>query len=229
MLLFHWSYLILIPGFALMVWSQHQIQRTYRTYSKVTSSVGLTGADVAHILLHNLGLQAVRVEMVVGELSDHYDPMTKAVRLSRSTYSSNSLSATAIAAHECGHALQDRQSYRFLRWRSSLLPAVNIGSQLGPLLILVGIFLSAAGSLGSGLIHIGIVLFAATLIFHLVTLPVEFNASHRALQLIDQLQLSDRERKAAAQVLQAAAWTYVATTVYAALQLVQLLVISRER
>lgn len=229
MLLFHWSYLILLPGFVLMIWSQHQIQRTYRTYAEVKSSVDLTGADVAHILLHNLGLQSIRVEMVLGELSDHYDPVTKAVRLSRSTYSSSSLSATAIAAHECGHALQDQQHYRFLRWRSSLLPAVNIGSQIGPLLILAGILFSAAGSVASGLVYVGMALFATALGFHLVTLPVEFDASRRALHLIDQLQLTAHEREATARVLRAAAWTYVATAVYTALQLAQLLVISRER
>ncbi len=225
----HWSYAILIPGLALMLWSQRQIKRTYRTYANVASSLDMTGAEVAHMLLLNLGLGKIKVEMVMGELSDHYDPVAKAVRLSRSTYSSTSLAATAIAAHECGHALQDRQRYRFMSLRSALLPAVNIGSQLGPMLILVGILFSATGSFANGLIQVGLVLFAAALGFHLATLPVEFDASRRALRLMDQLRLSAQERDAAAQVLQAAAWTYVATAVYAALQLLQLLVISRER
>ncbi|MEO0405910.1 MAG: zinc metallopeptidase [Cyanobacteria bacterium P01_A01_bin.135] len=227
--LIHWSYLLLLPGFALIIWSHCQIRRTYHTYAEVASSLKLTGADVARILLHQLGLREVRVEMVMGELSDHYDPVVKAVRLSCLTYNTASLSATAIAAHECGHALQDQQCYRLLQWRTALLPAVNIGSQLGPLLILLGILLSALGSVGGGLMQVGIGLFSLTLVFHLVTLPVEFDASRRALRLLKRLQLTPRERRAVAKVLWAAAWTYVATTVYAGLQLVQLLVISREQ
>ena len=227
--LIHWSYVLLLPGFALIVWSHGQIQRVYRTYAEVEASLALTGADVARILLHYLGLPHVRVEMVMGELSDHYDPVVKAVRLSCTTYSTMSLSAIAIAAHECGHALQDQQRYRLLSWRSALLPAVNFGSQLGPLLIVLGILFSALGSVAGILMQMGIGLFAVTLAFHVVTLPVEIDASRRALRLMRHLQLTPQEHKAAAQVLQAAAWTYVATTVYAGLQFAQLLVISKER
>ncbi|MGF1513954.1 MAG: zinc metallopeptidase [Elainellaceae cyanobacterium] len=227
MFMLHWSYAILLPGLALILWSQRQIKRTYRTYAKAPSSLDLTGAEIAYTLLRNAGLHRIRVEMVMGELSDHYDPVAKAVRLSQLTYGSTSLASVAIAAHECGHALQDRQRYRFLRWRSSLLPAANIGSQIGPMLILLGILFSAMGT--GWLIQLGIVIFTATLAFHLVTLPVEFDASRRALRLMDGLRLEPREQAAAARVLRAASWTYVATAVYSALQLLQLLVISRER
>ncbi|MGF1536976.1 MAG: zinc metallopeptidase [Elainellaceae cyanobacterium] len=223
----HWSYTLLLPGLILMLWSQRQIRQTYRTYTDITSSLGLTGAEVAHKLLGRAGLHRIRVEMVMGELSDHYDPVAKAVRLSQSTYGSTSLAAVAIAAHECGHALQDRERYRFMSLRSSLLPAANIGSQLGPLLIVLGILFAAMGA--GWLMQIGIALFTASLAFHLVTLPVEFDASRRALRLVEQLQLQPRERAAAARVLRAAAWTYVATVVYSALQLAQLLIIARER
>ncbi|MGF1495561.1 MAG: zinc metallopeptidase [Elainellaceae cyanobacterium] len=227
---FHWTYLILIPGMVLMVWAQSQVKGTYRRYSQVSSSLGMTGADVAQTILHKMGVVDVRIEPVAGELTDHYDPSAKAVRLSQGVYGSRSLAAAAVAAHECGHVLQDKQGYAFMNFRTSLVPAANIGSQIGPALVILGIFLNALGTVSSLFINLGILLFVAVIAFHIITLPVEFDASSRALKLIDQLGiLQGDEKRGAKAVLQAAAWTYVATALYAVLQLVQLLLISRNR
>ncbi len=226
MFYFHWSYLLLIPGMLLMFWAQRQVKGTYHKYAQIPSSLGMTGKDVAEAILSKMGIADVRVEPVAGELTDHYDPGAKAVRLSQGIYNSSSLAAAAVAAHECGHVLQDKQGYGFMNLRATLVPAANLGSQIGPLLIMAGIFFNAF----SGLINIGIVLFAAVILFHLVTLPVEFDASSRALKLTNQMGiLQGDEQKGARAVLQAAAWTYVATALYSVLQLVQLILISRER
>ncbi|MGJ3253028.1 MAG: zinc metallopeptidase [Elainellaceae cyanobacterium] len=227
---FHWSYLLLIPGMILMFWSQSQVKGAYRRYSQVPSKMGMTGSQVAHMILQKMGITDVRVEPVSGELTDHYDPGAKAVRLSQGIYNSKSLAAAAIAAHECGHVLQHKHGYSFMNFRATLVPAANIGSQIGPMLVIAGIFLNAMGSISTLFINIGIVLFLAVIAFHLITLPVEFDASSRALKLIDQLGiLQGDENRGARRVLQAAAWTYVATALYAVLQLAQLILISRER
>lgn len=227
---FHWSYLMLIPGVILMFWAQSQVKGTYDRYSQVSSSLGMTGAQVAHAILSKMGIFDVTVEPVAGELTDHYDPTAKAVRLSEGVYNSSSLAAAAVAAHECGHVLQDKRGYAFMNFRASLVPAANLGSQLGPMLVVLGIFLSSMGALSSLAINLGIVLFVAAILFHVVTLPVEFDASSRALKLIDELGiLQGEEKRGAKAVLQAAAWTYVATAIYAVLQLIQLLLISRDR
>ncbi len=227
---YHWSYLLLIPGTILMFWAQNQVRGTYQRYSKVNSSLGMTGAEVAQTILQRMGIQDVAIEPVAGELTDHYDPGAKAVRLSQGIYGSSSLAAAAIAAHECGHVLQDKQGYTFMNIRATLVPAANIGSQLGPMLVLGGIIFSSLGAISSLVINIGIILFVGVIAFHIVTLPVEFDASRRALKLIDELGiLQGDENKAAKYVLQAAAWTYVATAFYAVLQLIQLLIMSRNR
>jgi Zn-dependent membrane protease YugP len=219
------SYLILLPGIALMMWAQFRIQSTYRKYAEIRSSLGLTGAQVAETILGRMGVHNVRVEPVVGELTDHYDPSAKAVRLSEGVYGSSSLAAAAIAAHECGHVLQDVQGYKPMNLRAALVPAANIGSTIGPLLIIAGIFFGSAGGL---FINLGILVFLAVILFHVVTLPVEFDASSRALRLINQLGiLQGEENRGARKVLNAAALTYVATTFYAVLQLVQLLSMRR--
>lgn len=225
---FHWSYLLLIPGMLLMAWAQSHVKGTYQRYAKVPSSLGMTGSQVAKAILSKMGITDVTVEPVDGVLTDHYDPSAKAVRLSSGIYNSNSLAAAAVAAHECGHVLQDKRSYKFMNVRASLVPAANIGSQLGPWLVIGGIFLNAMAGVSSIFITLGIVLFAAAIAFHIVTLPVEFDASNRALKLIDELGiLQGEEHKGAKAVLQAAAWTYVATAVYAVLQLIQLIIMSR--
>ncbi len=223
---FHWSYLILIPGMILVFWAQSRVKGTYQKYSRVASSMGMTGAEVAETILKRMGVHNVTVEPVAGELSDHYDPSAKAVRLSEVVYGSNSLAAAAVAAHECGHVLQDVQGYKPMNIRAALVPAANLGSSLGPLLIVAGLFL---GGLGGFFIKIGIALFVAVILFHIVTLPVEFDASSRALKLINEYGiLQGEENKAARKVLNAAAFTYVATALYAILQLIQYYLMSRE-
>jgi Zn-dependent membrane protease YugP len=226
---YHWSYLLLIPGMLLMFWAQSRVRGTYDRYSKVSSSLGMTGADVARTILNNLGFHDVAVEHVPGELTDHYDPSAKTVRLSSSVYGSDSLAAAAVAAHECGHVMQDKQGYSFMNLRASLVPAANIGSQFGPILVILGIFLNAMAGVSSVFINLGIILFAASILFHVVTLPVEFDASSRALRIVQTLGILDGdERRGAKAVLDAAAWTYVATAIYSVLQLVQLLLMSRD-
>ena len=227
---YHWSYLILIPGTLLTLWAQNNIKSTYHRYAQIPSTMGMTGADVAKSILQQMGVTDVRVEPVAGQLSDHYDPSAKAVRLSQGIYGSNSLAAAAVAAHECGHVLQDKQGYAFMNFRAALVPAANIGSNLGPMLVVGGIFLSTMGAISAIFINLGIFLFLGVIAFHIITLPVEFDASSRALKLIDRLGiLQGEENRGAKAVLQAAAWTYVATAFYALLQLAQLLLMSSRR
>ncbi|MDJ1170632.1 zinc metallopeptidase [Roseofilum sp. BLCC_M154] len=224
------SYLILIPGILLMFWAQNQIRSTYQRYAQIPSSMGMTGAEVARTILYQMGITDISIEPVSGELTDHYDPNAKAVRLSEGIYNSSSLAAAAVAAHECGHVLQDKQGYRFMNLRANLVPVANLGSQFGPMLVILGLFISGLGTISSLVINLGIALFVGAIAFHVVTLPVEFDASGRALKLIDQLGiLQGQENRAAKAVLQAAAWTYVATALYSVLQLAQLLLISRDR
>ena len=222
---FHPSFLILLPGTALMMWAQFRVQNTYRKYAEIQSSLGMTGFQVAETILRRMGVENVRVEPVGGELTDHYDPSAKAVRLSEVVYDSTSLAA-AVAAHECGHVLQDVQGYKPMNIRAALVPMANIGSNIGPLLVIVGIGLGAAGGI---FINIGILVFLAVILFHVVTLPVEFDASSRALRLIDEFGiLQGEENRGARKVLNAAALTYVATAFYAVLQLIQLLLMRRD-
>ncbi|MGC9505148.1 zinc metallopeptidase [Baaleninema sp.] len=224
MFYFHWSYLVLIPGILLMVWAQAQIRNTYQRYAEIPSSLGMTGEEVARAILAKKGIYDVRVEPVGGELTDHYDPSAKSVRLSSGIFGSSSLAAAAVAAHECGHVIQDKQGYQFMNVRAALVPVANIGANFGPLLVVAGIFFNFAG-----LINVGIALFAAVIAFHVITLPVEFDASSRALKIVDELGiLQGDENRGARAVLQAAAWTYVATALYAVLQLVQLLLMRRD-
>ena len=174
---FHSSYLILIPGMILMFWAQHRVKATYEKYAEIQSSLGMTGAQVAKTILQRMGIHDVTVEQVEGQLTDHYDPSAKAVRLSESVYASSSLAAAAIAAHECGHVLQDVRGYQFMNIRASLVPMANIGANFGPLMVMAGLFLTSLGSLSTVFINLGIILFAGAILFHIVTLPVEFDAS----------------------------------------------------
>lgn len=218
---------LIIPGVLLSAWASVQVQGTFHKYAQVRSSLGMTGAEVATAILDRMGIHNVRVERVSGELTDHYDPGAKTVRLSDSVYSSDSLAAAAVAAHECGHVLQDVQGYKFMNLRSAVFPVTQIGSNLAPVLIMVGIgLLFVAQQLGNLVLLIGIALFGAVVLFHLVTLPVEFDASSRALKLIDQLGiLQGEENRGARKVLNAAALTYVAAALVAALQLLQYILI----
>ncbi|MER3483556.1 MAG: Zn-dependent protease [Meiothermus sp.] len=185
---------------------QFYLQRTYAKYSRVANSRGITGAQTARAILDAYGLQNVRVEPTPGALTDHYDPTSKTVRLSEVNYDSPSAAALAVAAHEVGHALQDAKDYAWLRIRHSILPVANIGSMLGPWIFIIGMFMNVAG-----LMNIGIWLFAAAALFQLITLPVEFDASNRALNILKKMNfLNQNEMGGARSVLTAAALTYVA-------------------
>lgn len=228
--MYYLSFLILIPGTILSLWAQNNIKSTYRRYSQIRSNMGMTGSQVAQTILHNMGISDVKVEAVRGQLTDHYDPSAKAVRLSEGIYNSDSLAAAAVAAHECGHVLQDKKDYKFMNFRAALVPAANIGSQFAPMLIMGGIFLGALGSISLIFVYLGIILFLGVIAFHIITLPVEFDASRRALKLINELNiLQGEENKGAKAVLKAAAWTYVATAFASLLQLVQYLLILNSR
>ncbi len=200
------TFLLMIVVFVATLFIQFWLQRTYAVYSRVANSRGVTGEQVARSILDAYGLHNVRVEMVPGALTDHYDPIAKAVRLSEPNFHSPSAAALAVAAHEVGHAIQDAKSYAWLRVRHSILPVANIGSMFGPWIFIAGMFMGA-----TGLMSIGIWLFAAAALFQLVTLPVEFDASNRALNILKKMNFLDNsEMNGARAVLTAAAMTYVA-------------------
>lgn len=200
------TFLLMIAVFVATLFIQFWLQRTYARYSRVANSRGVTGEQVARAILDAYGLRNVRVEMVPGALTDHYDPIAKAVRLSEPNFHSPSAAALAVAAHEVGHAIQDAKGYAWLRVRHSILPVANIGSMFGPWIFILGMFMGAAG-----LMNIGIWLFAAAALFQLVTLPVEFDASNRALNILKKMNFLDNsEMNGARAVLTAAAMTYVA-------------------
>jgi hypothetical protein len=212
---------LLVPALLLSVYAQFKVSNTFSKMSQVRASSGLTGSQVAKGLLQANGLGHVGVEMVEGRLSDHYDPISKTLRLSPDVYQSNSLAALGVAAHETGHALQHKASYFPLTIRQSIFPVVRFGSTLWLPMFFIGLFMSIPA-----LIDAGIVLFAAAVIFHIVTLPVEFNASKRAIaQLKSGGYLVGNEVDGAKKVLDAAALTYVAAAAMAVLQLIRLLLI----
>lgn len=206
--------LFAIPPLLLGLWAQFRVQSAFRQYSKVRTANGMTGAQAARTILDANGLQNVAVERVGGTLSDHYDPGHKVLRLSESVYGTPSVAAVGVAAHEAGHALQDKLHYGPLRLRSAIVPAVNIGSWLGPIIFMIGFFMS--GATGNTIAIIGLLFFGMTAVFSLVTLPVEFDASKRAKQqLTGSGLLSPQEIKGVDQVLDAAALTYVAAALQA--------------
>ena len=200
------TYVLIGVVFVVTLGLQFYLQRTYAKYSRLANSRGITGAQTARAILDAYGLQNVRVEPTPGALTDHYDPTSKTVRLSEVNYDSPSAAALAVAAHEVGHALQDAKDYAWLRIRHSILPVANIGSMLGPWIFIIGMFMNVAG-----LMNIGIWLFAAAALFQLITLPVEFDASNRALNILKKMNfLNQNEMGGARSVLTAAALTYVA-------------------
>lgn len=216
------TYLILIPAILISAWAQFKVSSTFNKYSTVRSINGYTGAQVARILLNDAGLQELEIQQVPGRLSDHYDPRAKVLRLSSDVYGSTSVASIGVAAHEVGHAIQDKESYSALVFRNAIVPVVNFSSSLSWILFFIGILLSY-----STLVTIGIILFSVVVLFQLVTLPVEFNASSRALKLLEARGiLYDKEVDGARKVLSAAALTYVAATLMAVLQLVRLIAIS---
>jgi Zn-dependent membrane protease YugP len=214
--LIYFIIIMLVP-----LWAQFRVKGTVAKYSRVANSTYRTGAEVAREVLNSNGLFNVGVEEGRGFLSDHYDPRTKTVRLSPENYHGHSIAATAISAHECGHAIQDAQRYAFLRFRHALVPVANIGSNFSWILVLIGIFFHM-----SGLLLAGIVFMAAAVLFQVITLPVEFNASNRAMDQVVSLGLiRNVEERDARKVLNAAALTYVAAAAVAVLELLRLVLI----
>lgn len=211
--------ILVIPAFLFSLYAQFKVKSTFSKYSEYGNSRGLTGADVALHILRSNGLYDVEVEQVSGSLTDHYDPGSKVVRLSESVYSSTSVAALGVAAHETGHALQHSKGYTPLILRSSLVPIANIGSTIGPYMAIFGLVLNWLF-----LAKLGIVLFAAAVAFYLITLPVEFNASSRAIAILDsQHILSPDEIQPVRKVLSAAAMTYVASAAVAMANLLYLI------
>lgn len=206
----------------LPIYAQFKVKSTYKKYSKVRSTSGMTGAQVAREMLDKNGLHDVKVVESQGFLTDHYNPMTKVVALSTSNYHEASVAGTAVAAHEVGHAIQDKEAYSFLRFRHTLAPVASLTSNASWIFIMIGLIFSSMNSL----LGIGILLMAVGVLFQIVTLPVEFNASSRAMDQIVELGIiRNEEEPQAKKVLSAAAMTYVAATAVAVLELVRLILI----
>ena len=219
------TFLLLVPAMILAAYAQSKVKSTFNKYLKVRNSYGHTGFDVARRLLDANGLQDVPVEMVGGRLSDHYDPRKRILRLSQDVYNSNSLASVGVAAHECGHAIQHQEGYAPLIVRNAIAPVASFGSQAAWLFIIGGFIFSWIS-----LIDIGILLFSAAVAFQVITLPVEFNASSRAIVLLESNGLvPSNEIGPAREVLRAAALTYVAATFAAIMQLVRLFVLRGRR
>ncbi len=219
------TFILLIPALLLALYAQFLVKSTFAKYSRVPASSGLTGAEVAEHLLRDGGLSQVEIEEVPGELTDHYDPRSKTLRLSPPISRSKSVAALGIAAHEVGHALQHKEAMGVFQIRQSIVPVANLGSSLAFPLFFIGLIMSA-----KSLMDIGILLFTGAVLFQLVTLPVEFNASARALALLQNRgYLAETEVRHARKVLNAAALTYVAATAMAVLQLLRLLLLRSQR
>ncbi len=222
---FDWTYLLLIAAFILSMIVQVSMQNTFSKYSRIGTRSGMTGAQVAQMILESEGLFNVTVQPVAGSLTDHYDPRTKTVNLSQTVYGANSLAAQSVAAHECGHAIQDARDYAPLRWRTALVPAANFGSRFSWILFLIGLFMASGV-----LIKIGILLFSIALLFQLVTLPVEFNASSRALAKLEASGWMQADELAGSKkVLGAAAMTYVAAACTSLMYLLRMLSLGGRR
>jgi len=222
--------ILIIPALLLSMYAQHKVKSTFDRYSRIASKSGMTGVQVAEKLLYASGVMDVKVEHTKGQLTDHYDPRDKTVRLSDAVYNVRSLAALGVAAHEVGHAVQHNEDYGPLAMRSGLFPVVNIGSRFAPWIIMIGLVIGYTAQWGMTLLNIGIVLFSFTVLFQLVTLPVEFNASSRAIALLTQEGiLSNEEAAPAKKVLDAAALTYVAAAIASVMSLIRLILISRRR
>ncbi|MDR3333182.1 MAG: zinc metallopeptidase [Synergistaceae bacterium] len=220
-----WTFLLLIPAMLLAVFAQIRVKGAFAKYSEVHASKGVGAESVARMLLDRFNLKDVKIERVRGQLTDHYDPRSKVLRLSDSVGDSSSIAAIGVAAHEVGHAIQDGTGYAPLHFRNMMVPVASIGSNSAMALFIIGLIM------GMGpLMNLGILLFSGAVLFHIVTLPVEFDASSRALKLLSNTGvLSSREIDGARSVLNAAALTYVAATVMAIAQLLRLLILARGR
>jgi uncharacterized protein len=229
--MFFWDYtfFLLIPPLVLALYAQARVKGAYRKYSQVFASSRLSGAEAAHQLLQAGGAGDIKVEKIPGELTDNYDPRKRVLRLSQGVYESSSIAALGIAAHETGHALQHRDHYQPMALRSLAYPVASLGSTLAFPLFFIGFIFSRKGS-PSFLMDIGILLFAGAVVFSVITLPVEFNASKRALALLEERRfLSADEMTGARSVLKAAALTYVASTAMAAMQLLRMFILRQSR
>ena len=220
---YDWTMILVIPGLLLGLYAQFKVKSTFDRYSRVRTRSGLTAEAAARMLLSRGGSTNVTISRVNGSLTDHYDPSSKTLRLSDSVYGSDSVAAVGVAAHECGHALQEHDGYGLLKLRSALVPVVNIGSSLYLPIFMAGLLFS-----WEPLQMVGILCFGLTLLFSLVTLPVEINASKRALGMLEGV-LDAEELQGAKAVLSAAALTYLASVISSALQLLRLILISRSR
>ena len=217
--------LILIPAVIIAFWAQSKVSSTYRKYRQQPMAGGYTGEQVARMILDGAGLYNVPVLLTGGELSDHYDPSKRVIKLSRDIFYGNSIAAAGIAAHEVGHAIQHQKAYKPLVLRTSIATGVNVASQASMILFILGIFLSIPG-----LTTLGIIFFSATVFYQLITLPVEFNASSRALKNIEELNILEKsELKYSRKMLKAAAMTYVASVAAAVLEILRLLLIFGRR
>ena len=220
------TYILVLIGVMLSLAASSKVNSTYSRYARVGARCGMTGAEAARQLLNSQGIYDVTIRRVPGHLSDHYDPRTRTVNLSDSVYGATSIAAIGVAAHECGHAIQDADSYAPLKIRGALVPVANFGATLSWPLIILGLFMGS----GTVLIQIGILMFSLSVLFQLVTLPVEFNASSRAVRLLDENGiLVGQEVGQTRQVLSAAALTYVAAAAASILQLLRLLILFGNR
>ena len=211
--------ILLIPAMLFSLWAQFKVKGAFSRYSEVRAASGVTADQVSRALLDRFGLDNVRVERIQGHLTDHYDPRSKVLRLSDAVSGNSSIAAIGVAAHEVGHAIQDKEGYAFLRLRNSIVPVVSIGSTMSMPLFFIGLIMGY-----TPLLNIGILLFCGVLVFHLVTLPVEFDASARALKLLSETGLlACNEVGGAKAVLDAAALTYIAALVMTILQLIRLI------
>lgn len=218
------TFILMIPAIILTLYAQMKVNTTFEKYLRVQSKRGYTGAQVAEYMLHSNGIDDVRIEMVQGHLSDHYDPRSKVLRLSRDVYAGTSIASVSVAAHEVGHAIQHAHGYAPLQIRSMLVPVANLGSSLAWIFIMAGFIISPA------FLDMGILLFLGAVLFQIVTLPVEFNASSRALAGLESGSIVyPDEIRYSKRVLNAAALTYVAAAAAAVMQLIRLLVLRNQR
>ena len=226
-----WTYIVyVLPAVIFAMWASANVNGTFKKYAKIHSRRGITGAEAARRVLDSKGLTNVRIERISGNLTDHYDPKTNVIRLSDSVYSDTSEAAIGVACHEAGHAMQYAESYAPIKLRNAIIPVTNIGSKLSIPLVLVGIFLSYLSDYLIIFAYVGIICFAFSTVFQLVTLPTEFNASRRALAAIDDCGILDsEERSGAKKVLSAAALTYVAALAVSLMQLLRLITLVNRR
>ncbi|MCI6855107.1 MAG: zinc metallopeptidase [Firmicutes bacterium] len=228
---YYGSMIILIPAILFTMYAQSKVNSNFRRYSNVRNARNMTGAEAARRMLDVNGLRNVQIEQVRGNLTDHYDPRKRVLRLSQSVYGVNSIAAVSVACHEAGHAVQHAESYKPLKIRNSIVPLVNFASSLTWPLVILGIVLLANGSyMGDLLFNIGVITMLAVILFHTVTLPVEFNASSRALKQMDELGIiTEEENTGANKVLKAAAMTYVAALATAIANLLRILAMRGSR